>query len=161
MNKKAVARFVVFVVIHVFLCVIALLYAVDHSREITQMASTDVEGIYIDGSDFTGIFRLLSVSVNGMISGLMAAIYFVLMLFFSVLFLVPFRFIALRKLSAVTLRERNATLVVILAGTALAVLAALIFGGGAAASAILLFMVPTLLIEVLMYWLTLFFRCRK
>lgn len=160
MRKTAVLRFVVFVAVHVMLCVFAVQYAGEYSAGIS-VAESPEPGIFVDGTDFTALFSLMSSSVNGAVFAFMAVVYFGVMTVFSVVFLLPFRFMAVKKYSVITRREKNATIAVILAGAVLAALAALIFYGVEAVPMCLLFLLPTLLIEVLLYWLALYFRCRK
>lgn len=160
MKKTAVARFTVFVVIHTLLCFSAAVYAWEYTGGL-QTVESPGSGIFIDGTDFSLLAELAVFSVNGLLSAFSAVITFAAMTVLSVVLLIPFRFIAVRKFTMITHAEQRATLVVILAGVALAVLAALIFGGIAAVPSCLLFLVPTLLIEILMYWLTLFFRARR
>lgn len=160
MRKTAVLRFVVFVAVHVMLCVFAVQYAGEYSAGVS-VAESPESGVYVDGTDFTAIFSLMSDSVNGAFSVFMAVVYFGVMTVLSVIFLLPFRFMAVKKYSAITRGENNATLAVIVAGAVLAALAALIFYGMEAVPMCLLFLLPTLLIEMLLYWLTLYFRCKK
>ncbi|MGN1340906.1 MAG: hypothetical protein ACI4WS_11485 [Oscillospiraceae bacterium] len=159
MNKRAAARFVVFTVIHVLLCVSAALYALECAGA-AEIVDSPESGLYIDGSDFTPLAELMVFSVNGLFSAFMTVVYFAFMTVMSTVLLVPFRLIAVRRFTVVTRRERNAALTVILSGTALALLAAMISGGFQTGLYCLLFLLPTLLIEMLLYWLTLYLKSR-
>lgn len=158
MKKASLARFAVFVIIHVLLCISAALYAQECVGAMGIAASPD--SVSVDGSDFTPLAELMVFSVNGMLSGFLSVVYVALMTVFSIVLLLPFRFISVRRITVITRQERNATLAVIIAGTVLAVLAVMIFCGISAVPLCLLFLLPTLLIEILMYWLTLYFRSK-
>lgn len=159
MKKASLARFAVFVIIHVLLCISAALYA-QECVGAAGLVQAPESGLTIDGSDFTPLAELMVFSVNGMLSGFLSVVYVALMTVFSIVLLLPFRFISVRRFTVITRRERNATMAVIIAGTVLAVLAVMIFCGLSAVPLCLLFLLPTLLIEILMYWLTLYFRSK-
>lgn len=158
MKKTAAARFIVFVVIHVLLCVSAALYDSEYTTLI-RLESPD--SMYIDGADFTPLAELAVISVNGFLSAFVTVICFAFMTILSVVLLIPFRLISVRKFTIITRREQRATLAVILAGTVLTALAVLIFCGVTSVPRLLLFLLPSLLIEILMYWLTLYFRSKR
>ena len=158
MKKTSAARFIVFVVIHVLLCVSAALYVSEYTTLI-RLESPD--SMYIDGADFTPLAELAVISVNGFFSTFVTVICFAFMTILSVVLLIPFRLISVRKFTIITRREQRATLAVILAGTVLTALAVLIFCGVTSVPRLLLFLLPSLLIEILMYWLTLYFRSKR
>lgn len=159
MKKTSAARFIVFVVIHVLLCVSAALYVSEYTTTLIRLESPD--SMYIDGADFTPLAELAVISVNGFLSAFVTVIYFAFMTILSVVLLIPFRLISVRKFTIITRREQRATLAVILAGTVLTALAVLIFCGVTSVPRLLLFLLPSLLIEILMYWLTLYFRSKR
>ena len=160
MKGRAAARLVVFSVIHALLCIFAALYAVENAGLLGLVEMPD-SPIYVDGSDFTGLISIMAVSANGLVSAVISVVYFAVMTVLSAALLLPFRFIAVRRFSVVTPMEKNVTLAVILAGTLLSALGAMIFGGITVVPYCLLFLLPALLVEVLMYWLVLYFRCKK
>ncbi|MGN1108384.1 MAG: hypothetical protein ACI4RK_03290 [Oscillospiraceae bacterium] len=158
MKKTSAARFIVFVVIHVLLCVSAALYVSEYT---TLILLESPDSMYIDGADFTPLAELAVISVNGFLSAFVTVICFAFMTILSVVLLIPFRLISVRKFTIITRREQRATLAVILAGTVLTALAVLIFCGVTSVPRLLLFLLPSLLIEILMYWLTLYFRSKR
>ncbi len=160
MNKRSAVRFAVFVVIHILLCVSAALYAAECAQPGQPVSAPD-SPVYVDGSDFTPLIELAVFSANGLFSSFLLIVYFAAMTVFSVILLIPFRYISVRKFTVVSPSEPKATLAVILAGAALTILAVMIFRGASAIPLVLLLLIPPLLIEILMYWLTLLFRSRK
>lgn len=160
MKKNALARFITFSALYAMLCVLAVSLAVG-CWQTAQVGVANPGSLYIDGSDFTPLLELGSLAVNGMLLLFAVGSSFVVMTFVSALFLVPFRFIAVRKDSAFTRREVLGTLTTIVAGVVLSAAAAAILGGTECVAFALLLVIPQVLIGTLLYWLCIFLRYRK
>ena len=161
MKKNALARTITFSALQAMLCVLAVTLAVGCWQTAQESAAEPGSVLYIDGSDFTPLLELGSLAVTGMLLLFAVGSSFVVMTFVSALFLIPFRFIAVRKDSAFTRREVLGTLITIVAGVVLSAVAAAILGGTECVTFALLLVIPQVLIGTLLYWLCIFLRFRK
>lgn len=159
MKNRSLARFVVFALIQVVLCVLAFVFAAGISSAEPEFQTDG--SIYVDGTDFTPLAQLGGEILNGALSLLALGASFLVTAVISAVLLVPFRFIAVRKDSILTRIEARGTLIVILVCTAVSLISAAIFGGAGCMVVALVLMIPQLLLSVLMYWLCIFLRSRR
>lgn len=128
-----IARFTVFVVIHIVLCVLVFCYA----KQAGEIGT-------VDGTDYTRI---------GIADLLGGAFYTVAMLVWSAVLLTPLRFIAVRKNSRVTELEVKGTLAAAVAGGILSLIMGAICMGIGALVVMAMMFVPVLILEIAMYWI--------
>lgn len=159
MKNRSLARFVVFALIQVVLCVLAFVFAAGISSAEPEFQNDG--SIYVDGTDFTPLAQLGGEILNGALSLLALGASFLVTAVISAVLLLPFRFIAVRKDSILTRIEARGTLIVILVCTAVSLISAAIFGGAGCMVVALVLMIPQLLLSVLMYWLCIFLRSRR
>ena len=144
MKNRSLARFVVFALIQVVLCVLAFVFAAGISSAEPEFQTDG--SIYVDGTDLS----LLALGASFLVTAVISAVL-----------LVPFRFISVRKDSILTRIEARGTLIVILVCTAVSLISAAIFGRAGCMVVALVLMIPQLLLSVLMYWLCIFLRSRR
>lgn len=159
MKNRSLARFVVFALIQVVLCVLAFVFAAEISSAEPEFRTDG--SIYVDGTDFTPLALLGGEILNGALSLLALGASFLVTAVISAVLLVPFRFISVRKDSILTRIEARGTLIVILVCTAVSLISAAIFGRAGCMVVALVLMIPQLLLSVLMYWLCIFLRSRR
>ncbi len=128
-----IARFAVFIVIHIVLCVLVFCYA----KQAGEIGT-------VDGTDYTRI---------GKVDLLGGAFYTVAMLVWSAVLLTPLRFIAVRKNSRVTELEVKGTLAAAVAGGVLSLIMGAICMGIGALVVMGMMFVPVLILEIAMYWI--------
>ena len=159
MKRTALARFIVFAVLQVILCVMAFSLAagITSAEPEVQPAGS----LYIDGTDFTPIAELSTAALNGVLSLLSVGASLVMMTAASAALLIPFRFIAVRKGSSLTRAESRGTMIVILFCTAVSLISAAVYGGAWCMLLTLLMALPQLLLGILLYWLCIFLRSGK
>lgn len=126
MKNRSLARFVVFALIQVVLCVLAFVFAAGISSAEPEFQTDG--SIYVDGTDFTPLAQLGGEILNGALSLLALGASFLVTAVISAVLLVPFRFISVRKDSILTRIEARGTLIVILVCTAVSLISAAIFG---------------------------------
>ena len=113
-DKKTYIRMIFFVLILLWVC----WFSVGYSDEIYRgnlSAITDnytdpssVNGIYIDGSDFTAIFKVLVFGSNAIITGmfiLIICLYSIVVFFAALIPSVIFRLAAMKRTAVITERE--------------------------------------------------------
>lgn len=120
MNTKDKVRLVFFALIHIFLCLSAFLYT-EGCVQGTDTAGY-VDEMYIDGTDFTGIVNLGVFAFNGVLSVFAIIVCIGVMVFWSVVLVIPLRLIALRKCASVSVTELKATLWITAAGAGVALI---------------------------------------
>lgn len=146
MKNRSLARFIVFALIQVALCVLAFVFAAGISSAESEFQTDG--SIYVDGTDFTPLAELGGEALNGALSLLALGASFLVTAVISAVLLVPFRFIAIRKDSILTHVEARGTLIVILVCTAVSLISAAIFGGVDCVVVTLMLMIPQILLSV-------------
>ena len=109
MKNRSLARFVVFALIQVVLCVLAFVFAAGISS--AEPAFQTDGSIYVDGTDFTPLAQLGGEILNGALSLLALGASFLVTAVISAVLLLPFRFIAVRKDSILTRIEDRKSVV--------------------------------------------------
>ena len=115
MGVRINARTVVFIVLTVLLCLFALGFACGVTEEIYP--AENVDDVYVDGADFTGLFRWGAGIINVMIAVLTGLIGFVLMTVVACITFLVLRLASVRKTSAVTADEVNLCQIVLWGAT--------------------------------------------
>lgn len=151
MTKTAKARFVIFIILNFLLFLCIFLYTKELSELLKEIKLEHTDAIYIDGTDFSGIFNLGVSFFNNVFSDVSMLLYSVAMLVISAVLFVPFRLISVRKTSKVSDYELKTTLKIILVSTVIIILSGIIFLGINMLAAIVIMLIPVLIFEML-YW---------
>ena len=102
-----------------------LIWAVwQYGNDIRKMTAPieNVTDCYVDGTDFSPIMNLLVDSTNGFLSAVMIVLNVVAMCVFSLILLVPWRLIAVRKLSVIDETEVKIAEITMLCAAVLSVI---------------------------------------
>lgn len=112
MNRTGKIRIAVFIVILLILSY----FSVGYTYEIFSTSVNDylidtgnINDVNIDGSDFTIMFRLMGYCMNTFLGFFMYVIYAIIIVIVSLVFVIPFRLIGLRKSTKLTALEINIT----------------------------------------------------
>ena len=121
MDKTSKIRFAAFAVIFGLLCIFAASYVYEfHFTENQLPRAEDVDELYIDGSDLTGISRLFTEASAGIVKIIISAVYCAIIFVASALIMLIFRLISIRKASEITEKEYSLSKIYIWLCTALA-----------------------------------------
>ncbi|MGN0607421.1 MAG: hypothetical protein ACI4JM_12965 [Oscillospiraceae bacterium] len=130
MKKTAKARLIIFIIIHIVLCLCAFLY----TKEFADISISAYNGVFYTINFIVGI---------------------AVMFFISMILIIPFRLISVRKLTEVSDFELKTTLKIIIAGIVIMLLAGIIFLGINMLIPMLIMTVPPLIFEIFLYWFSL------
>ena len=129
MSRPGIARIIVFSVILILLAYFSAGYTYETFNTSLKQQFIDVDdinNINIDSSDFTPGFRILGTGFNSFLALLTFGTYAIVILVVSAIFIVPFRFIGLRKNSIVTDMEKKTTKAVFAGAVAISIIVSLI-----------------------------------
>ena len=129
MSRPGIARIIVFSVILILLAYFSVGYTYETFNTSLKQQFIDVDdinNINIDGSDFTPGFRILGTGINSFLALMTFGTYAIVILVVSAIFIVPFRFIGLRKNSIVTDTEKKITKAVFAGAVAISIIVSLI-----------------------------------
>lgn len=124
LTSRQKARMISLLVIMIVLFAFVLMYVAAFANE--QQQIQPVENLNVDGSDFSPIANLFVAGANGLLLLVECLVTSAVMLFFSLLLLVPWRIIAIRKGSAVNNTELKISLVMLAVFAAAALIIGLI-----------------------------------
>lgn len=156
-------RLTVFIALVMLLCTWSVMYSVE---AYTMMYSVDglpdkVNNINIDGSDFTGLFKLGALALEGFLDSFIMITYIIIMVFWSALLLLIFSLISIRKASTTSKSEIKYAKIALCSFTLIAYVTALILTKFSAVLTALLLLWPIPLFGTLFYILPLKFRYKK
>ena len=157
MDRTGRIRTVVFAVILLILAFFAVgyvreLYASGFSGRIIN--TEEINEINIDGSDFGWLFRLLGHGVNGLISFVVYGVYAVIVLIVSLVLVIPFRLIVVRRSTVISSEERRLTKIIFGAVVGVSLLLGLILTKGSCIAALIFYTAIWALIVLCVYILT-------
>ncbi len=109
MGRSAKIRFGAYLLVLVWLGYCAAAYALEFIEVTAPRSGFGFGKIFIDGSDFTKLFELLSFGADGMINTVVLAVYLVLMLGWSLFCFLILRLASIRKTTEVTQQECRLT----------------------------------------------------
>lgn len=113
MTKTAKARIIIFIIILLVLSYFSVGYTYEVfnvSVENYFIDADNINNINIDGADFTPMFRIMGYGMNTFLGFLMYGLFAVIIGIVSIIFIIPFRFIGLRKQTKITILEKKITL---------------------------------------------------
>lgn len=130
MKKTAKARLIIFIIIHIVLCLCAFLYTKGFSD--------------ISISAYNGVFYTINFIIG-----------IAVMFFISMILIIPFRLISVRKLTEVSDFELKTTLKAVIIGIVILLLSGIIFIGINMFFPMLIMIIPVLIFEIFLYWFSL------
>ena len=103
MKRDGIIRVIVYSIIVVLLMGLAIeySYAVYHSGS-DLLGVSDTKDVYVDGTDFTDIVKLIGHGINGVLLIMTRMLCGIIILIASIIFLLPFKLIGLRSKYSVT-----------------------------------------------------------
>lgn len=95
LNKKAKIRIITFTILHILICISAILYTIEFKDTFKSMGYAS--NVNIDGSDLTDIVNIGIGATKGILGITFMAAYTITMLIICGILLIPFRLIAIKN----------------------------------------------------------------
>lgn len=133
MSTNAKIRTAVYIVILLILAYFSVGYSYGAYRAKMPDSFVDtnnINNVIVDGSDFTPFVNLAGEGINGLMAFVTSGIYIVIIFVVSLVLVIPFRLIALRKDSEVSKQEADITKCSFIAVSVLSLLLGLILTKG-------------------------------
>ncbi|MCR5122760.1 MAG: hypothetical protein K6B74_10105 [Ruminococcus sp.] len=153
MDRTAKIRITVFVIILLILAYFSAGYAFSlySSGAHAHIVDTENMDVQIDGSDFTPLFQLFGYGINSLLGFLLYGIYAIVIILISLLLIIPFRLISLRKTTVLSAAEYRLSKLILLAVTVLSVLVGLILTHGTYIMPLLIYTAIWAVLALLIY----------
>ena len=154
MNKPGKIRILILTVITLIMVYLSVGYTYEMSQ-FFLFPPLDSGEIYIDGSDFTLLFKMMAFGMNSAMAVFLGIVYFVIVLIAGAILIIPFRLIGIRKDSRITIQEYKISKIIICASSPVSVVVGLILSRFSGAVYILTYTAVWVCLIIFVYLLAL------